>query len=414
MQGIVKALSTPTAKSTGAFYVGSFAQNVLRYFFHLILLKLLTPPEYGEFLSYLSLIYLLSIPMGTIATLITKFVSEFEGKGDKVSTNLFFHYLLKTISPLTLVLGAMLIVLSTPLALIFKASNVAFIVLGISMLISLLQTIIGSYLLAFQKFIFQTAVGFINIFLTIILSIIFVKIGLSATGVVIGQLLAGVISTLIIFLNIKKAVYPKLVTKKSPTFSLRGYTGYSFVYSLGTMSLIATDILTVRFFLDPHLSGIYSSLSILGRMILFALTPLIGIVLPIASHRHAVTGSAKSVLIKIGTVMLTFGILGAGVFSLFPSLIIRVLSGPSYLDAVPYLSIYAFTMVFFAISQLLLSYSLAIGRPKANLLLLVATISQPILIYLFKDTFSLIVWSNFGLQLTLLASLGLFLISKKD
>ena len=93
MKRIFRAISTPTARSTAFFYFGSFGLNVFRYFFHLILLRFLAPAEYGEFLSYLSLTYLLGIPTGTIATVITKYVAEFKGKGDKTSINLFFHYL---------------------------------------------------------------------------------------------------------------------------------------------------------------------------------------------------------------------------------------------------------------------------------------------------------------------------------
>lgn len=412
MKRIISALSTPTARTTAVYYASSFILNILRYFFHLILLRFLAPAEYGEFLSYLSLIYLLSIPTGTLATVITKYVAELKGKNDKIAINLFFHYLMRVMSPVTIVLGLLLILLSGPLSLVFKAHSLAFIVLGISVFISLFQTIINSYLAAFQRFIFATVTGFIGTLLTIVFSILLIKVGFGATGAVLGQLLAGIVSTLIIFFSLRSSIYPKAKVKMEPHFSLGGFTGYSFLFALGTMSLISTDILAVRVFFDAHLSGIYSSLSILGRMILFGLTPLTALVLPIASHRHAATGSAKTVLVKLGAVLLFFGFIGAGIFSLFPSLIIRVLTGQAYLEAVPYLSVFAFTMVFFAFSQFLLSYLMAIGRPRANLLLLGATLLQPILIYIFRGSFTLVVWSNFYLQLFLAVALVISLFQK--
>lgn len=412
-QRIIKALSTPTAKSTAIYYFGSFTLSILRYFFHLILLRFLAPAEYGEFLSYLSLTYLLGVPMGTIGTVVTKFVSGFKGKNDNTSINLFFYYLLKSVSPISFILGLLLILFSGPLAIIFKAHTIAFVVLGVSIFISVFQTIIGSYLIAFQKFIFQTITGFIGVILTIILSIIFIHFGFSATGAVLGQLLSNVIISIIIFWSLKPFIYPKLAVKKSPKFSLKGFLGYSFIFALGTASLVSTDVLMVRSFFNPHISGIYSSLSILGRMILFGLTPISAIVLPIAAHRHSATGSARGVLVKLGSVILLFGLIGASIFSLVPELIIKILSGAAYLEAAPYLSIFAFTMVFFAISQFILGYLMAIGKAKANFLLLAATLLQPLLIYLSKTSLPGVIWANFSLQLGLVLSLTVALFYRR-
>ncbi len=392
------------------FYVASFTQNIFRYFFHLILLRFLVPAEYGEFLSYLSLIYILSIPMGTVATVVIKFVSDFKAKDDAVSINLFFYYLLKTLSPIAVSLGLGLILFANPLSVLFKAHPVAFVVLGISMFVSLFQSIITSYITAFQKFIFVSLVGFVSIFLSIILSILFIRLGLGATGAILGQLVSSIIGTLIIFWQIQPSVFPRLIVKKPPRFSLGGFTGFSFLYSLGTLSLISTDILVVRAFSDSHFSGLYSALSILGRMILFGLTPLIGLTLPIATHRHAATGSAKSVLVKLGALILALGVVGAGIFSLFPAFIVRILSGSQYLAITPYLSFFAFSMVFFALSQFILSFLMATGRPQANFLLLAATLLQPFLLYAYRLSFSGLIWSNFAVHLLLVLSLLVFLL----
>ncbi len=408
MKKVFKALTTDTARTTAIYYIGNFGLNVFRYFFHLILLRFLAPAEYGEFLSYLSLIYLLSIPTGTIASVVTKFVAEFKGKNDKMSVNLFFYYLLRVVSPFTLSLGLALIIFAAPLASVFKAHPAAFIVLGFSVFISLYQTIISSYLAAFQKFIPQTIIGLLGVLLTIGLSLVFIYLGWGATGAVIGQLLSVVITTLITFFNIKSSIYPKREVKKIPQFSLSGFTGYSFIYTLGTLSLISTDVLLVRAFFDPHISGLYSSLSILGRMILFGLSPLIALVLPIVSHRHAAKITTLPIFLKLGSIILLFGLIGAGIFTLFPTFIIQVLSGSAYLAAAPFLGYFAFSMVFFALSQFIVSYLLAIGRPQSTFFLLAATIVQPVAYFISRHSFVGIIWSNFAVQLFLVSSLTIY------
>jgi O-antigen/teichoic acid export membrane protein len=414
MNRLVKTLTSKNARTTAIYYVGNFVLNIGRYCFHLILLRFLSPGEYGEFLSYLSLTYLLGIPMGTISNVVVKYVSDFNGKGDNRSINHFFYFLLKKVSPITFGLGLLLIIFSNQLSIIFKAHSIAFIVLGVSMFISLFQAIIGSYIAAFQKFIFQTVIGYLSVFLTIVFSIIFINLHFGATGAVLGQLVAGIVTTIIIFLKIKSSIVPEQPGKENFKINLSSFTGYSLIYSLGTMSLISTDILLVRFLFDATTSGIYSSLSILGRMIFFGLSPLTGLALPIATHRYVSTGSARSIFIKLGSVLLLFGLIGAGIFTLFPNLIISLLSGSNYLSAAPLLPVFAFAMVFFALSQFTISYLMATGRPQANILLLIATILQPVMYLIFRNSFTEVVWSNLFIQLALLSSLIVYLFVKKS
>ena len=405
MDRILRAVSTKTARTTAIYYVSSFGLNILRYFFHLILMKFLAPSAYGEFLSYLSLQYLLGIPMGTIATLSVKTISEFYGKNDRYSLNAFFYYIIRLTLPISTILALALVLLAPFLASIFKASPVAFVVLGISVLISLFSTVIYSYILGFQKFIFQTVLGFIGMAVSLFLAVILIKFGYGATGAVIAQLLAGILVTLISFLKIRPSIIPAVTKVKKFTLDIKSLTGYSLFYSIGTLSLVSTDILTVRFLLSPTDSGLYSALSILGRMILFGLTPLIGIVLPIATHRHASSGSAKSVFLKIGAVLTLLGLIGSGLFSFFPTLFIRYLSGSSYISAAPLLPFFAFSMFFFALSQFIVSYLMATGRPKATILLIVASVAQPVLFAMVGFSISHVVMVNFFLHATLLISL---------
>jgi len=412
MRRVLKAISTPAARSSAIYYFGNFVLSFSRYLFHLILLRLLVPSVYGEFLSYLSLTYLLNIPMGTIGTIVTKFVSDYKGKGDHTSINQFFFYLIKRLAPVVLIFGTLLMLFSAPLATLFKAHPMAFIVLGVSVFISLLQTVINSYISAFQKFIFQTVVGFIGVVLTIVLAILFIKLGMGATGAILGQILAGVITTIILFLSIKSSVLPVSHAPKNK-FNISGFTGYSFIYSLGCASLVSTDVLMVRALFDSHTSGLYSALSILGRMILYGLMPISALVLPIAAHRHSQNTPTHTVFLKLGAVILLFGTIGDSIFSLFPGQIINLLSSSAYIEAAPLLSYFAFSMAFLSFSQFIIAYLMATGRPQANIFLLIATILQPIVFYLFRFSFPGVVHANFGLNLALFVILLFFLYNKR-
>lgn len=406
-------LNTAQFRESLVYYIGNFGLNIFRYLFHLLLLRFLTPPEYGEFLSYLSLMYILAIPTGTIGSLVTKYISSFKGSKDEQSVNIFFYYLLKKTAPLGFLVGLLLIVFSSPLSHLFKAHPLAFIILGVSTFISLFQTIISSFLIGFQKFLVQTVLGFVNVVTTILLSLFFIKLGFGATGAVLGQIISGILLTLLTLYYIRDSIYPPIKSSGRENFSLKSFTFYSFIYSLGTMSLISVDILVVRILFDTHTSGLYSSLSILGRMILFGLTPLISLVLPMVSVRFAKKSSSQSLFLKLGLGIFCLGLVGALIFSIFPKFIITLLSGSQYIAISNLLPVFGFTMVIFALSQFLLSYLMATNREKSNFLFLLATLLQPILLFFLGKSLEAIVWINFLLHLSLFLSLVFFLLYPK-
>ena len=407
MRRFLKVFSTPTARSAAVYYFGSFALGLGRYFFHLTLLRFLLPSEYGEFLAYLSLLYLLGIPNATIANVVTKYVADFRGRKDNDSINRFFYFLLKKMTPTTLILGSLIIVFRNQLAIIFKAHPLAFVILGASVFVSLIGSLLRSYLNAFHRFIASIIIGALEILISIVLAMIFINAHLSASGAVLAQLLSGVISLVITFFILRRFIFPPLTHFKEK-FKLGSFTGFSLIFAIGSLSLISTDVLVVRSVMTEHLSGIYSSLSIIGRSLYFALGPLIGILLPIAAHRHASSRSAQSVFLKLGGVMIVFGLSATLGFALFPRFIIGVISA-NYLDAANYLPLFGLTTFLFSLNIFIITYFMAIGIPQVNLFLALATLSQPLLIFLFHGSLTQVVNINLMIEVFLFLSLLFYL-----
>ena len=404
MRRFISAFTTPTAKSSALFYFGSFAISGGRYLFHLILLRLLLPSEYGEFLSYWSLLYLLTIPYSAISNIITKYVAEFSGKGNWRATNQLFYYLLEKFTPVTLILGILFVVFARPLATAFKAHPGAFIILGLSVFLSLISTLVRSYLAALQRFVAQIFTGIFETAVMIFLAVLLIINGFGATGAVAAQLLSGILATLTTFYLIRGTFFPRDAGKRIK-FDINNYSGYSLIYAIGYLSLISTDVLLVRFFFSGFISGIYSSLSILGRMIFFGLGPFISLVLPIASHRQAAAKRSRSVFLKLGAAMTVFGILATSLFVFYPDIVIRLSSGANYLEGAPYLPFVAVSMFLFSLNLFIISYFMAIGQPQANKFLLAATTAQPLLILLFHNSLSQVVNINLAIEAMLFLAL---------
>ncbi len=397
-------------KSSLIFYSGNFSLSILRYVFHIVLLRLLTPSEYGEFLTFLSLIYLLSIPTNTIATITTKSVSNFLGKKDSNSINAFFYYIFqKTFYPL-LIVGFTVALLSTPLSRLFNASNIAFIVLGISSLTSPLQTIVSSYLLGLHLLIKYSVFGLITAVSTILLSFLLIYLGFGSLGAVVGQVAGSLVATAVALLWIKPNIFPKKQATSKFNLNLKSLTNFALLNSSATLSFMSVDILLARIILDAHQSGIYSSLSVIGRTIIFGLSPLSTLVLTYASKKHASGARLLPMFQKLGLVIFILGLSGAAVFNLFPHQIASILGGTNFQETGKYLGLFSFSMVLFSWNQFLLAFFNGIGKESNNKYYAFFALLQPIAILLIAKDISTMVFISLGLQLGLFLCLILLLL----
>ncbi len=402
---LISLFTTSLARQSVIFYFGSIFLSFGRYLWHLLLLKTLPPNAYGEFLSYISLIYLVTIPAGALSTLINQLASFYYAKNQQSNLNRFYYTLLRLFVAPSLVLGLIIILLATPIAKIFSASSLAFLVLGAYVPLNLFGTITRSYLPALQDFNFSLFLAFIEIVFTLLLTWIF--LGLGAKGAILALFLAALITLFIGFIRLKKELFPpNFRPLKIP--SLRHYFTHSFIFSAGIQAFMSTDILLARIYLPPTISGYYSALSILGRTVFFALTPLSNLLLPIAAHRHASRRSSSSVFLKLLIPTIGFGLIATLVFSVFPTPIIRLFSGAAYFPIAPYLGLMAASMFIFAINNLFLAYFLALRLTSSTYRLLVISLLQPILLFFFHSSLIQFVGLNLGLQIILAISLTFF------
>ena len=399
---------TPNAKKSAVFYVGSFVSNIFNYLFHLMLLRLLAPEAYGEFLSYISFLYLITIPAETVSTLVTKYIASYRGRHDQTSIKRFFYLMLYRVVIPSAVLSLVIILASGFLASTFKAHPAAFVVLGVNIILTFFSAIVGSYLLAFQGYIFNVVASLIGIILKIAIAYGLVSRGSGALGGVIATFISGMVTAGIIFFKIKPAVYPNAKGHPKLDIKISQFFTYSFILSAGSLSLISSDVLLVRYFFPEHASGIYSALSVLARMIYFGLAPLSMLMIPIVASRFSAGIKTKEVLYKLSIAMLILGGIGTTIFWSAPDLVVRLLSGQQYQAVGSLLGVATLAMMLFSLSRLILLYFMSVGHQRANLFLLAALVAQPVLIFLFHQSLSQIIHINLIIQFCLLTSLLLY------
>ena len=186
----------------------------------------------------------------------------------------------------SLVAGVISIV-GVAVLIVFKSqlqlhNTTAIILLGVGLLVNVPFTITIGQLQGNSRFLQSGVISLMATFLKLVLSIVFVKIGLGATGAMLGVVIGMLISTLVgLWLNSGLKVKAKDADISSISF-LKKPAIYSLIL-IGTLTIASSlDLLVARTILTQTDAGIYSGVATISKIILAVLSPIICLSIPLA------------------------------------------------------------------------------------------------------------------------------------
>jgi len=352
-------MKNSTAIST--FVVVSFTllANFFSYLFQLLMGRMLSPADYGLLFSLASLWNIISLLGTSFSTIVARYAAGFAatGKNEKIGA------MMKQGFRDSLLLGAAIFI-----ALILLSSMIGnFLQTGDqTLLLALFASSFTLFLLPLFLGVLQGTERFFGFgftsalvpFSKLAIAILLVYLGFGVLGGIAGLLVSGFIGTLAGFWFLKDI-------KRSGDFSFSGSHSYSVIVLLSVIFsgiLWNADAVLARHFLSPEDSGIYSMIAVLGKIILYAPAG-IGIVLfPRVAGAHERGEATKGKLIKaLVAVIVISGAITAAYF-IFPSQIVSLLFGESYLLAANHIALYGIAMFFLSVNGVLCSYELSKGR----------------------------------------------------
>ncbi len=363
--------------------VGSMAANVLNLIYQVGMGKILEPANYGTLLSLFSILYILSVVPTSSSISVVKFIAsakdEKEKSGIYHGVRRFIFYFAGA--------GAVFVILISPLIANFLNINdvVSVILTAGVFFLSLVTLVNQASLQGILRFLGVVAPNFVSAFSKLVLGVVFVLIGLSVrgamVGVVIGAGLAYLLSVKMINGHFQKSSQTKLDLGKF----LR-YSRPVLLQALAFTSLFTFDVILVKHFFPPLAAGIYATVSTLGKIVFFAASPVASVMFPHITKRHA--NGEKYYELLFGSIGLTF-LISFGVvtcYFLFPNLIVSVLYGSKYLMAVPLLFLMGLFIAFLTMANLLVNFFLSIDVTKIVILPVVAAVVQIVLIWRYHDS----------------------------
>jgi O-antigen/teichoic acid export membrane protein len=380
---VKKLIAHPLFSGSAVMMVGSMGVNIINYIYHLLMGRILGPVDYGILASIFSVLYIIGIVPQSGSMAIVKFVSsaksETELKHVYRGINLFIFRFALGISFFVLLISPLI-------AKFLNIGNYVMIALVAPLLFINLTTLVNQATsqgrLKFYGFVIPNVVSAIG---KLILGLLFVYIGWSVFGAVAAILIAGTLA----YFSSGYYVKDLLGNKDYKKFDLKSFLKYAgpvLVQALAFTSLFTTDLILVKHFFSPFEAGLYAALSMLGKIIYFAVSPITSAMFPIISGRKAKGEKYLKIFLfsLLSTALIALGIIS--LYGLFPRLAIGLLYGQAYLTAQKELIWMGVFMFFYTISFTLVNFMLSIGKTKIVYLPLVAAIVQIVAISIWHNS----------------------------
>lgn len=382
----------------GIILIGSLIGGIFSYIYQAYMGRMLGPEEYGIFGALFAIFYMISIISQTLSTSVTRFVSKFIGEGKQIG--FFIKGSIKQMAIIGFVISIIFLISNRWLMSILKLSSPwpVFVLIFILFLVWIFPIIEGG-IRGVKRFSVLGLASVSNAFSKLIFGMSLVMLGYGVSGALMGVAF-GILSALLIsFIFLKP--YIRSNNPHEPDFKFSSFYFYSIPVMFAMMCLSVpsnADVVIAKYFLSPIDTGIYTSVSVFGKIIYFFPNAIGTVMFPMVVEKHVQKENTKSILKKS---LIYTGILSGSltiVYILFPQLIVKMF-GQDYVSAIALVVPYGMTMFFFSITTVLLKYHLAIKDMKYIILFVGFTISEILLLFVFHSSISEMIYILFSVNL---------------
>ncbi len=384
----IKNLS-PFTKNIIFVFAGSSIANFLNLIYQLFIAHKFSPSDFAAFNSLLSIFTLFFIPLSTLQFAVAKYAAAFKAQGHIEKTRTL---LLKLLRKFLLFAAATLI-----LFLLFSFYIIAKLKIDSPASGFILALLVASSWLAP---IFLGGVQGLELFgwlvlaligsgvVKLILTFIFVLLGFKIAGALGALLVSNLLAVFIAFFSLKNSLIP-FNLKVKDDIDFKEILIYLFPVAVSNLCyiwLVTFDMVMVKYFFSPEASGSYSLAQMLGKIFLFLPGAISMVMFPRASSLNA-TNSDTSHILKKSLIYASFlGVSAAVVYNLFPSFILKLLTGKAFPESILLGRLFSLSMTFFALLLVIINYLLSIKDLCFIKYLAVFTFLQFLGIILFHKT----------------------------
>jgi O-antigen/teichoic acid export membrane protein len=325
----------------------------LNFLFHVLISRLLGPPQYGAFTAVLNIISVLAVPLGAVQLAVTQAVVSRAGS-ERVSLRSL------TVKATLWGVGAMAATEAlSPLTNNFLSLNSPFanLAMGAWIPLAVVGAVLQGALLGEMRFV-PVAIGtFVGGgALRLASGIVLVSAGFGLAGAVAATVIGQAFTTGVFLLVARREVFRR--RQDQVRISLRD-TVLSIGALAGSTTLAGMDVFLARHFLAHLAAGLYAAGATAGHIAMFLPGAVVTVAFPrlVAAARTGV-GVRKTLTETLGMVA-AIGLVAFAVLATMPGFVVDVLFGHKYAEAASIVGIIGLTSVFLGVISVLTYFFVA-------------------------------------------------------
>jgi len=364
--------------------------GLINYVFQLIMGILLSPAQYGTFISLSSLYNIVKFFTRTFQLSVAKFASTFRTEDRWGRIHYLWIYSLKR----TFLIGLALFIISASLSPVISKflniDNVWFLpVLFCSFVFTFALPVNLGMLQGLQKFVSLGLSNCLQALTRLAIGVLLVFLGFGLYGALSAYFCSYVILFIITIIMLR--YIRKTKSEEFKTSILTSYAGLTIIAIFSFAVLTNVDVIIVKHFLSKVEAGNFGVVAILGKIAFFTSNGIIVAMFPKMSDLFEAGKKTYPLLIKT---LIYVGVVVGGVvlvYWLFSEPIINLLYGDKYPLVAPNLVRYALAMALFSFSFTMMNYLLSLNRTRVAFCFLAGMFLEIGLISAFHSSISQVV-----------------------
>ncbi len=351
--------------------VATLVLNGAGYLYNIACIRYLGSRLYGDVAAMLALFALVSLPLGSVQSLIAREVAQIPPPA--------VASLLRRGTRFSIALGLALVILGValvdPLRSFLHVDSRGIVLAGISAIFfAVVAAVLYGFLQGALRF---TALGVtygVSGMARPVLVVPALLLGLGAAGALAVNTLAGFLAVAIAAYALKDLWRTKVV-ETAPRLDRRQMS-VLLLGSLAFASLTNVDILLAKYFLPRDLAGVYAAAALLGKAVLFLPGAVVTVLLPKAASRAAAGLTARKILLASAGVTTVLTLAATGVLSVIPESLLVWAFGGDFRQSTALLGWFGLAMTAASLVNVYLSVYFAERDARFPLLVLAAAVVQ--------------------------------------
>ena len=391
LENIIQKIRKDTlVKQNTILFAGTMTLNVLNYFYHFSVGRILGPADYGILGAFFSIMYILFAPVNSIQTILAKFTADFLAKNEPGKVSYLLKRSLAVLSYISIGIFLIFFIFSKQIANFLLIDNVTYVLLfGLVFLVIFITAVSRGFLQGLQKFKILSASLILEGAIKFGLAIILIYLGFNLYGAITAITIALLFSFLFAFYYLKKAIPNDFI--KIDSKSIYNYSLPVLITMTVITAMYTTDVILVKHFFEPVTAGLYAAASLLGKIIFFASYSFSWVMFPKIAEAHSKGEPYKHIFHKSLLFVALLSAIAVIIYWLMPHFIVNLLFGEQYIGITNLIAPFGLAMGLFSVAFVVANYYLSINRIKFIYVLTAFLLIEILSIWFFHETLEQVV-----------------------